>query len=148
MGSGNCSGNKHRSIGLLALRIAVGFVFIVAGWGKLKGIDGFAGMLEDGGFPLPMMFAYLVAIIEFLGGLGILLGVFTRVWAKLLSFVMLVALLVVHTKMPLADAFTPILALGGTVALAMLGGGGWVAMKKDCTCKMCGGGNGCCGGGK
>ncbi len=79
----------------LLLRIAVGSVFIVAGWGKLTGIDGTAEFFGGVGIPLPVFSAWLVAIVEFFGGIMVLLGFFTRIPAILLGIIMIVAMITV-----------------------------------------------------
>ena len=86
--------------GLLLLRLAVGAVFVMHGWQKIfvMGFRGVAGFLGPMGFPLPVVAAIVLMLAEFLCGLGVLLGVFTRYAAALLATVMLVALLMVHLK--------------------------------------------------
>lgn len=127
-------GSKCGSYGLLALRVTVGLIFVYAGWGKLGDVSAFAGMLESKGFFWPMLFAYLVAIVEFLGGLGVLFGVYLRFFAKLLAIIMLVALLLVHAGGTFQAAMAPFALLGSTLALMFMGGGDWMLTKKDWTC--------------
>jgi len=83
---------KETGWALLIMRIAIGIFFIKFGYGKLfgePGIDGFTGMLTNFGFFAPVLFAYLVGIAEFFGGIAILLGVFTRfssIWLAIVVF--------------------------------------------------------------
>lgn len=127
------SGHKNHNIGLLALRLSVGLIFLVQGWGKLNGIEGPTAMLANIGFPAAGFFAWLLAVVEFLGGIGLILGVWVRCFAKALFVVMLVALFTVHIPGPFAGAMTPIALLGSTLAVALLGGGEMQLMKdKDC----------------
>ena len=77
----------------LLLRIAVGLIFIIAGWGKLTGIEGTAQFFGSIGIPLATFSAWLVAIVEFFGGIMVLLGFFTRIPALLLAIIMVVAIL-------------------------------------------------------
>ena len=67
---------KYHDLALLLLRIGVGVVFIVAGWGKLTGIEGVQGFFGDLGIPLAGMMAWVVAIVEFVGGLMVLTGLY------------------------------------------------------------------------
>jgi putative oxidoreductase len=73
-----------------------------------------------------MLAAVVLTAAEFLGGLALVLGLFTRWAAILLAFVMLVAVLVVHLQ---AGFFLPdgyefaLTLLGANVALALLGSG-------------------------
>jgi len=123
--------NKSTSYGLLALRVTAGLIFIMAGWGKLADISMFAGMLEVKGFFMPQALAYLVAAVEFLGGLAILFGAYLRFAAKLLAIVMIVALLVVHAGGPFTEAIPALSLLGSSLALMFMGGGDWMLTKKD-----------------
>lgn len=66
------------NLALLLGRLLLAALFVVAGYGKFTGIDGFAGMLAGKGFPEPLIFAYAVAALEVFGGLAIAAGVLTR----------------------------------------------------------------------
>lgn len=81
---------------MLLSRLALGQVFILAGWGKLQDIAGTAKNFERWGFPLPELNATLAGTVELVGGSLLVLGLFTRVGAALLSATMLVALVKVH----------------------------------------------------
>jgi putative oxidoreductase len=100
---------KNLDVALLLLRIGVGVIFIVAGWGKLTGIEGTQGFFGDVGIPLAGVTAWLVAIIEFVGGLMVLVGYKIRIPALLLALVMVGALIFVKI------------------------GGGWSGMRIDIT---------------
>lgn len=94
---------KYASWSTLFLRLGVGVIFLVHGVGKLfnlgpaaLGISGTAGFFGSLAIPLPLFFAWVVALVETFGGLAVLLGVLTRYAALLLAIDMLVALLVFH----------------------------------------------------
>ncbi|MBD3274250.1 MAG: DoxX family membrane protein [Candidatus Marinimicrobia bacterium] len=86
--------NYNKFVPLL-LRIALGAVFIVHGYAKLTGMDGTIGFFGKIGIPLPAFSAWLVALVEFLGGISVLLGIFTRISAGLIAIVMVVAMITV-----------------------------------------------------
>lgn len=81
---------------MLLTRLALGQVFIIAGWGKLQDIPGTAKNFEQWGFPAPELHATLAGSVELVGGILLVLGLLTRVGAGLLAVTMLVALVKVH----------------------------------------------------
>lgn len=89
------------SWGLLFLRLAAGAIFISHGAGKFgigggNGLEGTAGFVGSLGFPLPMLFAILLASSEFIGGILLILGLLTRLAAFTQVIAMLVAVFLVH----------------------------------------------------
>ena len=83
-------------IGILLLRIVVGITFLVAGYLKLTGGPaGFGGFLGSLGVPLPGLFAWIVTLVELLGGLALILGIGTRIAAPLLVIDMFFAIVLV-----------------------------------------------------
>lgn len=88
---------KWSGWGPTILRVVVGLTFFLHGWQKMQGgIDGVAGFLATLGIPAAGFFAYVVTYVEFLGGIALILGLFTHWAAKLLAIDMLVALFTVH----------------------------------------------------
>jgi putative oxidoreductase len=118
-------GGMHIDKALLVIRIAAGIIFVLHGWGKLTGnpsIEMFAGMVGNLGFPMAGFFAWVVALTEFLGGIALILGVFVRPAAVLLSIVMLVAFgMVKKFGFPAGDPDFAL--LGISIALALSGPG-------------------------
>ena len=86
---------NNKDLALLLLRIGVGVIFIVAGWGKITGMEGTQNFFGNIGIPLPELMAWVVALIEFLGGILILIGYKVQIPAILLAIIMLVAILLV-----------------------------------------------------
>ena len=87
--------DKFNDVAVLLLRIGVGLIFIVAGWIKLNGIENTIGFFDSVGIPLPVVMAWVVAIVEFVGGIMVLAGFFTRYPALLLAIIMVVAIFTV-----------------------------------------------------
>ncbi|HEY6183685.1 MAG TPA: DoxX family protein [Terriglobales bacterium] len=88
------------SCGLTILRIVVGIIFLVHGWQKIHafGFHGVEGMFRQIGIPLPMISSAVVILVEFLGGIALVLGLATR-WASLLLAIdMAGAIFFVHFK--------------------------------------------------
>lgn len=80
-------------LGPLLVRIIVGLSFAVGGWGKLHNLDGITKYFTSLGIPVPGANAVFVSIVEFVGGLLLIVGLGTRIAALLLIGVMAVAFL-------------------------------------------------------
>ena len=85
----NLSQHKLHDIANMGMRAAIGVIFIVHGAGKFN--EGFVGFLTGGlGFPAEMQIP--IALAEMVPGILLLIGIFTRMSASLLSIVMLGAI--------------------------------------------------------
>lgn len=82
----------------LLVRLFVGSFFLETGWGKIHDLAGMAGRFADWGIPAPALNAALSGWIEFLGGLLVMLGLFTRLVSVPMMINMVVATLVVKMK--------------------------------------------------
>ena len=83
-------------VSLLLVRVIVGVIFIMHGSQKLFGAFGGLGLEKTAGMLGPI--AYPVAIGEFFGGLGIIVGFLSRFSAASLIVTMLGAIVTVHGK--------------------------------------------------
>lgn len=116
--------------GLAALRVVVGAVFMAHGAQKLFiwGVAGVVGGFAEMGIPLAGVVGPAVALAELIGGLALVLGLFTRVAGLALAAVMLGALVIVHLP---AGFFLPngmefvLTLLAAAAALALTGPGAY-----------------------
>ena len=129
--------------GQLVLRLAIGPIFIAHGYEKIF-VDGhtkIAMFLANLGIPLPGIAAWLLMITEFVGGILLLWGLFTR-WASIpVAFAMLVAILTAHSPWQHSligpGGFEKPLALMTMALCLMVQGGGkfsadaWLKKKKQ-----------------
>ena len=83
------SQNKLHDIANMGMRAAIGVIFIVHGAGKFN--EGFVGFLT-GGLGLPAEMQIPIALAEMVPGILLLIGIFTRMSASLLSIVMIGAI--------------------------------------------------------
>lgn len=92
---------SSKDYALLLLRLAGFYLAVGHGWGKIAALatgDG-AGVIrtvEGVGFPLPVLFAWALALTEFAGGLLVFVGFATRYAAAFAAFVMFVASFLRH----------------------------------------------------
>ena len=79
------------------IRAVVGPVMAYHGYRKFdRGVDQFVGFVRDSvDVPLPRLTAYMVLLIEVVGGLCLLAGLLTRLWALLLTVQMVATTFIV-----------------------------------------------------
>jgi len=113
---------KNADFGILILRIAIGLVFIVHGYMKLTNMSGtmaFFGMLG-----IPAFMAYIVMIVELLGGILILSGFFVQFVGIALAIIMAVAIGTTSGgKGPFGGHELEMVLLFCNLAVAVLGAG-------------------------
>lgn len=105
------------------LRLVLGGTLIVHGWPMIKNIkktgEGFAGM----GFKPGIFWGALVALLEFVGGILIFVGLFTQIWTVFVAIEFLVILFAVK-KFKLYKEFEyELLILASALVLATAGSG-------------------------
>ena len=85
-------------LGPVALRIALGAVFIYNGWDKFKGLFEGVNPVKDlvANWPFPEYFGWAAGTIEFIGGICIVVGLLTRFWSAGLVIQMGVAIAFKH----------------------------------------------------
>jgi putative oxidoreductase len=93
----------QNSSAIAILRLVLGVVFFAHGSQKMLGWFGgygFTGTMGffTGGLHIPAPFAFLAIAAEFFGGIGLLLGLLTRIAAFGIAVNMIVAILTVHLQ--------------------------------------------------
>ncbi len=109
----------------LILRMVLAAIFIAHGFGKIAhGMPEFQRTVARLGFPMPAVFAWAAALSEFLGGICVLVGLFTRYAALAIAIVMTVAVTKVHLHEELVGGYEfPLALLAIAAAVVLLGAG-------------------------
>jgi putative oxidoreductase len=121
---------KNIDRAMLVLRLALATIFIVHGYQKVF-VFGFSGVTEmfgHMGIPLASVAGPLVSIVELGGGIALLFGAFTRIFAFLLACDMLGAIIFVHGKAGFSapkGVETVLGYLAMLVAVALIGAGAY-----------------------
>jgi putative oxidoreductase len=113
---------------LLVVRVIIGTIFIAHGGQKLftYGMDGVAAGFTQMGIPFASLMAPFISLLEFAGGIALVVGVLTRLAALGLALNMVGAIAFAHAKSGffLPAGFEFALALfGAAVLLAVTGSG-------------------------
>lgn len=114
-----------RDFGLLVLRLAVGAAILQAGLRKVFDYSMVVDSMEQSGWRMPQLAAFMVTASETLGGLGLLLGVLTPLAAMAVIAAMIDAWAVNVAGMAFwSDPFNLPFMIGlGAVALLFTGAG-------------------------
>ena len=124
----------------IPLRFSLGVIFIAHGLQKAyglfagSGIKNFSNMLSSIGFVPPLLWAYLAAYLELIGGFCLLIGLGTRIFSGLLFMLIAIAAVTVHLRngfflMNGGVEYTFIIA-AMCLSLAILGSGKFGLNKK------------------
>jgi putative oxidoreductase len=118
----------------LILRVTLGVIMVSHGIPKIKKRE-VLGKKWNSHYGIPKATVWLTGILQIVGGLALLVGLFTSLTALILTMDMLVALFICifnsHHREPF-NSVTPekgwdinLLLVGSLVAVVLLGGGQW-----------------------
>jgi putative oxidoreductase len=81
---------------LLAARVLLGLLFLIFGWAKLEDFSGTAAYMTQTGVPWPLLAALVAVMVEFFGGIAIIVGIWTRPLALLFALYTVASTLFAH----------------------------------------------------
>lgn len=120
---------QYQDVALLIGRILVGALFVIAAYGKFKGLPGTTTYFAKLGVPSASIMAPLVAAFELLVGVMLVVGFQTRLAAIAMAAFVIVAALLAHTNFGDSNQlnhFLKNLAIAGAgLALFIAGAGGY-----------------------
>jgi putative oxidoreductase len=122
----------------VALRLALGVIIFVHGIGKLldvgpasPGIEGFTGYLANLMVPYPELFAWIVALVETVGGILVFIGLFARYASALIVIDMAAATWLVHIPNGLVASGGELPIVLGLIGIAIvLSGPGHLSIER------------------
>ncbi|MGX5818135.1 DoxX family protein [Chitinophaga lutea] len=125
--------NKTRELGFLILRVGIGILFFFFGWQKLAGgepvwtaVGGSMGFLGISAWPT--FWGFLASVSEFLGGLLLIFGLWTRLAGLALALTMIVAVILkINVGNGMVDVTSPLTMLIVNVFFFLHGGGAYSA---------------------
>lgn len=125
---------KALLFGPLPIRVMVGIAFMAHGYPKLTDMAGTQEFFGKIGLPVEM--AILIGLLEFIGGLVLLLGVLTRISSALLIGNMIGAIMLVKISRGfVGGAELDLLLLAGCASLLITGPGSasieWDVIKRE-----------------
>jgi len=118
-----------RDIAYTLVRVIIGVILLMHGWLKVTtfGVAGVSGFMAKSGLEPATAFAVAAMVLETVGAVCVIIGLFTRFFAAALAVELAIALLAVHLKAGFAvskGGFEYVLLLGIVMfAIAIRGGG-------------------------
>ncbi len=92
----SCKYTSLQNFVLLLGRICISLIFIIAGFDKIMSFSQTATLLAAKGLPYSELFLVIALIVELVGGLLILFGLYTRLGALILFLFMIPVTYVFH----------------------------------------------------
>lgn len=121
---------RQTSTGLLLIRLILGTIFIAHGAQKVftYGMGAIGGSFGELGIPLAGVLGPVVSLVELLGGVALVLGLFTRAAGVGVGATMLGAIWFAHLSSGFfapAGYEYPLMLLAAAAAMTVMGGGAW-----------------------
>jgi putative oxidoreductase len=113
----------NKTLGMFFIRAATGLIFIMHGWMKIQNLSAMNGFFTNK-LGLPPGTATFIALVELIGGLMLILGVWARVAGVVLGIEMLVAIfLTLPTNTAFGGHELEIMLMAASFSIALTGTG-------------------------
>jgi putative oxidoreductase len=126
----------------LILRIVIGISFLLHGYSKVTNLAGTTKFFTMLNIPMPQYAATFVGWLEIVGGIALILGLLSQLFAILLAINMIVAILSAKWGKGWVGIELELLLLAGSLSLLFSGPGlisltnGWISSKRTLDKKM------------
>ena len=90
---------SYPDVAALVGRVALGALFVAHGWPKVKDLRKPVGFVKGTGWPGGATFAVLFSLLEFFGGLALIIGLLTQIVAVLFVLEMIATTVFSKTKL-------------------------------------------------
>lgn len=117
-----------KNLALLVIRLVIGGIFIYAGWGKIADMSSTVGYFASMG--IPAFLAYAVGYCEFIGGILLVLGLFSCFAASVLVIIMIVATILTAINAP-QMVTVPLAMVAALLGIIVSGSGSWAVHRKS-----------------
>lgn len=108
----------------LVLRIVLGIVFIIHGYMKIANLEQTTNFFSTVNIPLPGVVAPVVALLEIIGGIALIIGLYSRIFALLLCVDMLFAIATAKAQASFVGGWEfELMLIAGLLSLALSGPG-------------------------
>ncbi|POR54438.1 putative oxidoreductase [Paraburkholderia eburnea] len=123
---------QNNDVVLLVSRILLAALFVLFGWSKITGFSGTVDYMAHVGAPAPMISAVIAVVMEFVVGILIVVGFYTRPLAVLLALYTIGTAIIGHHFWNMTGAdqmanminfYKNVSIAGGLLALAVTGPG-------------------------
>ena len=115
--------NSQSAVALAILRVVMGIIFVVWGYGKVFGGGYAIGFFTKAGIPLPEIAGPIVSFLELGGGILLIVGLFTRYLGLLFTIEFIVAAITIANLKGIMGARLEYMILIGAFLLATHGAG-------------------------
>lgn len=119
--------NINKNLASLIVRLIIGGIFITTGWMKVADLAATVGFFSQLG--IAAFLAYVVTYAELIGGILIVLGLWTEIAAIVLGVIMLGAIYYT-ASMGFQGFMGPLAVLGGLISILGTGAGSYAVRKR------------------
>jgi uncharacterized membrane protein YphA (DoxX/SURF4 family) len=119
----------NRSLGIFIIRLVAGFVFIIEGWSKFQNLPGISGLMVHLG--LPAFMGLFIAALELVGGIALILGLFTRIFGFIFGIEMLVVIFLTGWSRGIGSHNFELILAAVSFGLVLIGSGKYSVYPKE-----------------